>query len=180
MTFDLALCFCLWVWSSAAPTLPQDVLQSPSFQIIQCGSVPFVLVLFVLTLHIPVESRSQADRGKVWGSSLLACPGRGRSCLQEACCRGDVKHTSSCLTSVSSEPRRPAFLPSTPPPAHPLLLNPQPRASQSPRLPSHFISQVCRFNCSVTPSSPPFLETKKILMTCLSLTLCPEQRNLKR
>lgn len=103
-------CFCPQTFEN---TPQRNSTKTFSFQISQWVRVPFVVVLFVLTLHIPVESRSHPDRAKVWGSSLLAGLCWGRSCLQEACYRGDVKHTSSCLTSVSSKPCRAGLFPTT-------------------------------------------------------------------
>lgn len=67
---------------------------------------------------------------------------------QEACCRGDVKHTSSCLTSVSIKPCRPVFKP------QPLF--------QRPLLPSPF-SQVglsVELLCEPFPTLPSS-KTKK-------------------
>lgn len=112
------------------PDIPSTTFYKWLSKINQQVSVPLVFVFFVLTLNIPVESRSQADRGKVWGSTLLAGLSWGRLCLQEACCRGDVKHTSSCLTSVSRTLWRPGHFP-------------------------YSLARFCQFNCNLTPFSPP-------------------------
>lgn len=104
----------VWLFNCVVPALPQDIVRGLLSKINQRVSASFVFVIFVLTLNNPVENRSQADWGKVWGSSFMAGLRWGRLCLQEACCRWDVKHTSSCLTSVSSKPHRAGLSPNSP------------------------------------------------------------------
>lgn len=102
LTFELGLCCCPWVRSSSnRQTLSSHSLRTfckalfPNHPVSECS--------LHLLFRLPSSQQKVGHRltevnyeAAVWD----------RLCLQEACCRGDVKHTSSCLTSVSRE--RPA------------------------------------------------------------------------
>lgn len=117
-----------------------------SVQIILQASEPFVSLTFLFLLS--TSQQKVGHRQSEVKYEAAVCRPAPVEADQEACCRGDVKHTSSCLTSVSIKPCRPVF-------------KPQPHF-QRPLLPSPF-SQVglsVELLCEPFPTLPSS-KTKK-------------------
>lgn len=170
MTFELALCcFGPWVRSRRQTPPPQRHSTKPPFlnqPVRGCAFFflsSFLFYFSVLTLHIPQQqSRSHADRGEVWGSSLPG-PRQIASPLQEACSRGETLNTQVPVWHVF-----PAAAPTT------TTTHASPIAALSARF--------CRLNCSVTPFLPslPRNQKKKNIWWRSCRWLCPEQLKVLR